>query len=115
MYRLILALGVAGLLLPPEALRQTQNVAQEAGVQLSQNGTEKQEVTTYDAFSAIHSVYYDVTNICSRNEEACSTAKKIAVNSFLAFKDSVAKLTDDKAEKNIEENLDQTKTSTIQK
>ena len=70
MLRLIMALGVAAMLMPEDVslnmARGMPEVAQEM------------QVSTHDTFSAAYSVYEDLAGFCQRNEETCITGKALA-------------------------------------
>lgn len=68
MFRLIIALGVAGILLPAETVTDT----------VTENSQPAPQVSTYDAFSAAYSLYTDISSFCDRNEATCQTGKAIA-------------------------------------
>ena len=76
MLRLIIALGVAAVLLPAETITRS-------------NTTEMSKVSTYDTFSAAQSLYADVTSFCDRNEEACITGKALVASAVHTIKGSI--------------------------
>lgn len=100
MFRLFMALGVAVVLLPAEAITGTTEV-------------ETTQVTTYDTFSAAQSLYSDVSSFCDRNEETCITGKAIAVSAVQKIRGGVQKFTQDNNNTKSEAEIDLVKTSSI--
>lgn len=83
MFRLIVALGVATILLPAEAVTSIETVQSE-GKKL-----EKVEVSTFDALYAVQSLYSDITSFCDRNAETCNTGKNIANNTVDSIRSTI--------------------------
>ena len=105
MFRLIIALGVAGVLLPAETV--TGSVSDTAEV--------RPQVSTYEAFSAAHSLYADITSFCERNEETCLTGKAIASSAAHKITSGLKQITPQQNhEKNVS-NIDVTHTGAVQK
>lgn len=97
MFRLVFALVVAALLLPADVLTTTKTetpmLTKSPAQQVVENETETQ-VSTYDAFSAVQSLFSDITSFCDRNESTCETGKTIATNAASTIKETVQKLAD---------------------
>lgn len=105
MFRLIIALGVAGVLLPAETV--TGSTSRTVDV--------TPQVSTYEAFSAAHSLYADITSFCERNEATCQTGKAIASSAAQKFKSGLQQITSqDNAGESIA-NIDVTHTGAVQK
>ncbi len=66
----MIALGVAYALLPKEEL----NVAATAPQESSEPAV---QLTAYDTFSAMRSIYDDASGFCERNPETCVTGMAI--------------------------------------
>ena len=99
MFRLIIALGVAAVLLPAETITKS-------------NTAETAKVSTYDTFSAAQSLYTDVTSFCNRNEEACITGKAIVASAVHTIKGSINQITQEPDQTGL---LDTIKTSSVKK
>lgn len=65
MFRLLIALGVAAILLPAETISKTDVMT-------------TQKVSAYEAYNAAHSLFMDVSTFCERNEETCTTGQALA-------------------------------------
>ena len=72
MFRLIVALGVAAMLIPEDVHfgvpDETPSIANTA------------QVSTVDTISAAHSLFTDLSQFCMRNEEACLTGQALVIN-----------------------------------
>lgn len=106
MFRLIIALGVAAVLLPAETLTEAEKI---------ETAEVSPQVSTYDAFNAAHSLYADVTSFCERNEETCITGKALATKAVKTISSSLKQLADGSAHDPAKQELDLTQTGTIQK
>jgi len=106
MFRLIIALGVATVLLPAETLT-------EAGK--TETAEVSSQVSTYDAFNAAHSLYADVTSFCERNEETCITGKAIASKAVKTISGSLKQLADGSVDNQAQSQVDLTQTGAVQK
>ncbi len=105
MFRLIIALGVAGVLLPAETVTGS----------TSRTVDETPQVSTYEAFSAAHSLYSDITSFCERNEETCQTGKALASNAAQKIQSGLQQLTSPDNSSESVSNIDVTHTGAIQK
>lgn len=105
MFRLIIALGVAGVLLPAETI--TGSASNTVDV--------TPQVSTYEAFSAAHSLYADITSFCERNEETCQTGKAIASSAAQKVQSGLQQLTSQSSPNESASNIDVTHTGAIQK
>ena len=112
MFRLLIALGVAAVLLPVEVLTDKNTQAN-----ITENEATPPKITTYDLFSAAQTLYFDVTSFCYRNEEACITGKSIASNAITKIRSNLDSLSnDDITISDLERTeIDLLKTSTIKK
>lgn len=104
MFRLIIALGVATVLLPAETITGKPDTTKKV---------ENVEVSTYDTFSAAHSIYSDVTSFCDRNEETCITARALATSAVSKVRSGLNQLAQDTHSTHSE--LDPIKTSSVTK
>lgn len=102
MFRLIIALGVAVVLLPAETITETKT-------------TNTVKVTTYDTFSAAQSLYSDISTFCERNEETCITGKAIAVSAVNKIRSGINNFAQEKSAINSSQEIDWVKTSSIEK
>lgn len=102
MFRLIIALGVAGVLMPAETITQSEP-------------TQHSQIDTFDAFHAAQSLYFDVITFCDRNEKACETGKTIALSATHSLKGGLNQLTQSQPSTEASFNLDNVKTGSIQK
>jgi len=105
MFRLIIALGVAGVLLPAETITGTATDSNEATPQVS----------TYEAFSAAHSLYADITSFCERNVETCQTGKALATNAAHKITSGLKQITSQDVGNNSPSEVDLTHTGAVQK
>ena len=121
MFRLVFALVVATLLLPAEYLTSAKTEAPVLRVTSAQQEVENEEqgqVSTYDAFSAVQSLFSDITSFCDRNESTCKTGQAIASSAATSIKEGVQKLADkDEPSQDKKENPlpDPVSTGTIEK
>ncbi len=106
MFRLIIALGLAAVLLPAETIREKS---------ANQKTVPTAEITTYDTFSAAHSIYSDISSFCERNVETCITGKALAQSAMMTVRGTLSKFTDQQDAGNSSTEVDQIKTSSIQK
>ena len=102
MFRLLMALGVAVVLLPAETITGNKEV-------------ETTKVSTYDAFSAAQSLYSDVSSFCDRNEETCVTGKALAVSAVQKLRGSIQKFAEQDNNIEPQSEIDPVKTSTVVK
>lgn len=102
MFRLIMALGVAAVLLPAETITDKKQA-------------ETVKVSTYDTFNAAHSLYSDVLSFCDRNEETCITGKAIATNMVHTIRGSLNQFTQEGNIVKISPEIDVIRTSTVTK
>ena len=79
MFRLMVALGVATLLLPTETITQNEEKAPV-------------EVSALDTFGAAQSVLNDVMTFCERNEETCITGKALATKAAHGLKSTIGQV-----------------------
>ncbi len=110
MFRLIIALGVATLLLPAEAI-QTSNKQQT----LSEDTP---KVSSYDAYAAVQSLLSDITSFCDRNEETCLTGKSIATNTMNSIQNGIQSISRENTDAEFKQDAepkDSITTGTIQK
>ncbi len=98
MFRLLIALGVAVVLLPAETITGNKEI-------------EATKVTTYDAFSAAQSLYSDVSSFCDRNQETCVTGKAIAVSAVHKIRGGIQNFTQDSNKTVPEAEIDLVKTA----
>lgn len=105
MFRLIIALGVAGVLLPAETVTRSTSSTVDATPQVS----------TYEAFNAAHSLYADITSFCERNVETCQTGKAIASSAAQKFKSGLQQITSHDNASESASSVDVTHTGTVQK
>lgn len=105
MFKLIIALGVAGVLLPAETVTDTvSNTAEKAP-----------QVSTYEAFNAAHSLYTDVTSFCDRNAETCQTGKAIASSAAHKIVSELQQITSQENREGSVSTFDMTHTGAVQK
>lgn len=110
MFKLMAALLVAGLLLPAEVLTKgIETRDMKPGYSL------ENEVSPFQAFNAVNSVFHDVTHFCVRNAEACETGKILASNAFYTVKGKLAQILAIDSQNNTSSDLDYTKTASIEK
>lgn len=105
MFRLIMALGVAGVLLPAETVTGP----------VSDNAQIVPQVSTYEAFSAAHSLYTDITSFCERNEATCQTGKAIASSAAYKITSGLKQITSQKNAEESASSVDPTHTGAVQK
>ena len=105
MFRLIIALGVAGLLLPAETVTGSVSGTSES----------RPQVSTYEAFSAAHSLYADITSFCERNEETCLTGKAIALSAAHKITSGLKQITSQHKPEDNTSIIDVTHTGAVQK
>ena len=106
MFKLIVALGVAVMLLP-------EGIAANDEVQTT-TGTEAEVVSTYDTLSAANSLYQDLVSFCDRNEEACLTGKALASNAVIYAQNALAALGEKQQLNSTPKTIDQVLTGSIQ-
>ncbi len=102
MFRLIIALGVAAVLLPAETVTGSKRV-------------EAAKVTTYETFSAAQALYSDVSSFCERNVETCITGKALATNAVTTIRASLNQLAQGQNSPSPSLEVDLIKTSAITK
>ena len=76
MLRLIMALGVAFMLLPQDnnlSIQGNAHIADTSGYPHD----DTLQVNSMETLSAAQAVYYDLSNFCDRNQEACLTGTAI--------------------------------------
>lgn len=105
MFRLIIALGVAGVLLPAETVTGTTPHKSEAAPQVS----------TYEAFSAAQSLYTDITTFCDRNAETCQTGRAIASSAAHKISNGLKQISSKDSREDTPSSLDLTHTGAVQK
>lgn len=105
MFKLIIALGVAGVLLPAETVTGT----------ISETAENTPQVSTYEAFSAAHSLYADITSFCERNAETCQTGKAIASNAAHKITSGLKHITSQEKNHKSVHAADMTHTSAVKK
>ena len=96
MFRLIMALGIAAVLLPVEVI---QDDRQEPSI----------KVSNLDTLSAAQSLYQDVMTFCDRNEQACITGKALAMKTLHSVRSGINRQLDT----NVPTDVDPVKTGSV--
>jgi len=109
MFRLIMALAVAGVLLPAETIKQTEN---SNNTHITNVNSNTSPVSTQETMSAIYSLYADITRFCDRNEETCETGKALSQNALGTVRNTLDNLINDE---NSHADIDKTLTGSVEK
>lgn len=106
MIRLMVALGVAAMLMPEDVNLNIDTAKLEQ--------KETMAVSTVDTLSAANSVYRDVAYFCERNQEACLTGKAIVSNVFAYAQNTIHALSQKQEVEPRETSIDDILTGSIQ-